>query len=828
MKPRRRSGAAVLAFAAVSAMSAWGADAETPRSLWQSQEELLAWTGIAGVERLSEGDLAFVRLGPGVRADLVGGRACRAEVAWERVACPVLLNPGTHDAVRLTIRHTRPWSRLGGRWVHRKGQVVRHEYGGRYLRLGPSFEPVEVPGDGHWHDVTLRLADSALFDPTDPVIWAEIGPFDPGREGVDAKVEPEGPPAGFLDLARVEFLRLGQALEPPVVTSVSPRRSPRGAEVTIRGSGFAVPADRNMVLFGLGWRAEAQAEPRDEDPDRFGQTRAEVLGGDAGSLRVRIVPRFTSVRDVAPLEVRTPGGGRVVVDPQYVLLGSSGTTVLGGGGQRGRVGTRLLPLIVRVTDHLYGVPGRPVRFTIAWGGGTLSVTEAVTDEDGLASTVLTLGPTPGPVVVAVVMPPANQDPQYVGFIALPGHSGRVPSTVDATETPPVARPQALATIVAGALRDPSPQVRSAAAVALARPYAADFDLARGDPVGVPGASENALRHALEDPKREVRVAATIGLGWMRQRAFLRSVERVRDPELSRAARLALAMSQREPLALRELHVIIAALTDPDVHWREAAAAALGRPLAESSPALPGLRAALRDPEAKVRRAAANSLRATFCADVATLAALAETLKDGDSKVREAATRATNGLVPWQRRSPPTWEDPRRNALPALMGLRDPELSVSRRTAAALADIAPEGLPPAFEHALLDAAAHPDAKVRRSAAMALAGLKVRGREVRPGEMEATRWLAVLRAMKDADPDVRAWAEEARLRLPSPTDTALPRIVAGLGWDAVRALQRLGLNAATALARIRAAAAVGAKHDARLRDDAAEAMVLLGAR
>ena len=96
------------------------------------------------------------------------------------------------------------------------------------------------------------------------------------------------------------------------------------------------------------------------------------------------------------------------------------------------------------------------------------------------------------------------------------------------------------------------------------------------------------------------------------------------------------------------------------------------------------------------------------------------------------------------------------------------------------------------------------------------------------MEATHWLAVLRALDDADPDVRAWAEEARLRLPAPPDTALPRIVANLGWDAVRGLQRLGLDVPTALTRIRAAVAAGAERDAYLYDDGTEAEALLDTR
>ena len=54
------------------------------------------------------------------------------------------------------------------------------------------------------------------------------------------------------------------------------------------------------------------------------------------------------------------------------------------------------PFVVLVRDQ-YGNPsaGATVTFAVTAGGGTLSVTTAVTDADGRASTTLTLGPQPG-------------------------------------------------------------------------------------------------------------------------------------------------------------------------------------------------------------------------------------------------------------------------------------------------------------------------------------------------------------------------------------------------------------------------------------------------
>jgi hypothetical protein len=55
---------------------------------------------------------------------------------------------------------------------------------------------------------------------------------------------------------------------------------------------------------------------------------------------------------------------------------------------------------VLVSDGLTrALPGAKVSFRLASGAGTLSASEALTDEDGTASTTLTLGSTPGPVRV---------------------------------------------------------------------------------------------------------------------------------------------------------------------------------------------------------------------------------------------------------------------------------------------------------------------------------------------------------------------------------------------------------------------------------------------
>lgn len=92
-------------------------------------------------------------------------------------------------------------------------------------------------------------------------------------------------------------------------------------------------------------------------------------------------------------------------------LSDSGVTVgqaanlvsLNGNGQTGTTGQPLTnPLYVKVTDS-NGIPvsGISVTFTVTSGGGTVNPTTVSTNAQGMASTLLTLGPTPGTNLVVV-------------------------------------------------------------------------------------------------------------------------------------------------------------------------------------------------------------------------------------------------------------------------------------------------------------------------------------------------------------------------------------------------------------------------------------------
>jgi adhesin/invasin len=66
---------------------------------------------------------------------------------------------------------------------------------------------------------------------------------------------------------------------------------------------------------------------------------------------------------------------------------------LGGDSQRGSVSAQLTdPLVVAVTDQYNnGIPGIPLTFAVAAGGGSISGTNVVTDANGRASVTWTLG-----------------------------------------------------------------------------------------------------------------------------------------------------------------------------------------------------------------------------------------------------------------------------------------------------------------------------------------------------------------------------------------------------------------------------------------------------
>ena len=96
-------------------------------------------------------------------------------------------------------------------------------------------------------------------------------------------------------------------------------------------------------------------------------------------------------------------GVSVTANAQGLPPGSIGAA--GGDGQTGDPGDVLpLPLVVQLVDPAPDLSGVPVTFTVLSGSATVSPSLVLTDVTGQASTTVTLGLTPGPVVIQATAP----------------------------------------------------------------------------------------------------------------------------------------------------------------------------------------------------------------------------------------------------------------------------------------------------------------------------------------------------------------------------------------------------------------------------------------
>jgi uncharacterized protein with beta-barrel porin domain len=102
-----------------------------------------------------------------------------------------------------------------------------------------------------------------------------------------------------------------------------------------------------------------------------------------------------------PITIRASAyGGAPFVDFSATSSGPSGGGASGGNGQSGAPGTTLgTPLTVTITGTGPDLSGVMVTWTVISGSASVSPTTSFTDAAGQASTILTLGLTPGPVQV---------------------------------------------------------------------------------------------------------------------------------------------------------------------------------------------------------------------------------------------------------------------------------------------------------------------------------------------------------------------------------------------------------------------------------------------
>ena len=114
---------------------------------------------------------------------------------------------------------------------------------------------------------------------------------------------------------------------------------------------------------------------------------------------------------VVPVDIAfAPNGTVFVMDPinnrvrKLTPQSASAVAPAAGSGQKGDPGAQI-PVSVKVSDPTgVAVAGTVVTFTVTSGSATLSSASAVTAADGIASVTVTLGHTPGPVLITASIP----------------------------------------------------------------------------------------------------------------------------------------------------------------------------------------------------------------------------------------------------------------------------------------------------------------------------------------------------------------------------------------------------------------------------------------
>ena len=353
-----------------NALASWAA---TGTTVWGTPAQLRQWisadpaSNVVVSDRLESGR-DFVRIVPGFAAWIAIPSPASLDLTNLSTA-PAVFDPSVYNAVTITLRHNLPLNQLSGVWLHRSEQYDEQ------LASAPKFSAYSAPGDNQWHDIVLHLSDSALFKPSEPVVYISLA-FVASSSTNLAALGNAGSTL-YLDIDRIALTHVDEPQVPiPVITDFNPKKGAIYSEVTIKGAGFAEPANRNAVLFNK--------EP------------AEVLSGDANHLTVKV-----PVNGTLKITVLVPGGKQVTSEQSFVTLGPSAKIVIAAGdGQRGAPGSSLSPLSVRISDlDDYGLPAEKVKFRIISGEGTLSTTETTTDDQGIASTVLTLPPKTSTVQV---------------------------------------------------------------------------------------------------------------------------------------------------------------------------------------------------------------------------------------------------------------------------------------------------------------------------------------------------------------------------------------------------------------------------------------------
>lgn len=192
------------------------AQAQTPKTVWDTHDDLAEWIlfpeSPRSFQRLEEGGRDFARLTKAsfesfdelpLIAKIDGLNPSLSNV-------PTILDPQTHNAIRLTLRQTFGFPIIRGFWIHRSGQYDLESF-----ENVPFFNEIALPNNGEWIELTFSMLSSPFLDRTDGVTSVVVGFFGPRFHGGKDEFRSNFSQAqddAFLDVDRIELVQLAEPL----------------------------------------------------------------------------------------------------------------------------------------------------------------------------------------------------------------------------------------------------------------------------------------------------------------------------------------------------------------------------------------------------------------------------------------------------------------------------------------------------------------------------------------------------------------------------------------------------------------------------------------
>ena len=256
----------------------------------------------------------------------------------------------------------------------------------------------------------VQALDGGLGDPGVTILWSASG------GAVLSSTSTVTDPAGFTDVTVTD---IGYDLSPVQVTATRADQPLLSVTFTLNvdpPSLAVVSGDAQSGLAGSAAPNPVQVLLLDGNgtPMAGQQVQWSVVSGSATLQSFVSTTDGAGLADVGFTFGTTPGP--ISIEASVFNGGATATatatsqppaamTAFSGDGQSGNPGDVLpIPLVVRINDPAPDLSGVPVTFTVVSGSASVSPASTVTDTNGDASTQVTLGLTPGPVVVQATAP----------------------------------------------------------------------------------------------------------------------------------------------------------------------------------------------------------------------------------------------------------------------------------------------------------------------------------------------------------------------------------------------------------------------------------------